>query len=57
MELIGDWSKYQGGNNRPEIVASPTKSNDDEKLPLITAHSNILDSFVQDSGFSFIDWI
>jgi hypothetical protein len=33
----------QGGDNRPEVVICPTKPNNNEELPLIPSHANLLD--------------
>jgi hypothetical protein len=31
------------GDNRPEIVVRPAKADDDEQLPLVPTHPNVLD--------------
>lgn len=41
-KLIGDGRKDERGHNGPEVVTGPAKTNDDEKLPLIPTHANIL---------------
>lgn len=41
---------------QPEVVSHPSASSQSEKLPLVAAHSHILQSPIDDLGFSWIEF-
>ena len=42
-ELVGDGREEEGRHNGPHVVAGPAEADDDEELPLVPSHANILD--------------
>jgi hypothetical protein len=39
----------------PEVVGHPAEATEDEKLPLVSAHTHVLDSLVD--NFRFACWV
>lgn len=56
-EFIGHGCQYQRSDHRPQIVACPAESDDNEELPLVAAHANGLDGIVQYMGFGRVDGV
>ena len=69
-EFVGNGREDERGNDRPQVVRSPSKSDNDEELPLIPSHTDILDldsmsdslifesiayCTVQDTSFGLVD--
>lgn len=43
IELVGDGRQYERGNDGPQVIIRPAEAHDDEELPLIPAHADLLD--------------
>lgn len=42
-ELVADGRKDERGDDGPQVVASPSETDDNEELPLVPSHTDILD--------------
>lgn len=55
VEFSSDGVQCQGDTLEPEVVGHPAEATEDEKLPLVSAHTHVLDSLVD--NFRFACWV